>query len=297
MLIFLYKLEMKKIAFLSCDDLTDFVVDDNLLYDSLKKNHPEILFDVVSWSDESINWSNYRFAILRTTWDYTKKIKPFIEKMKQIESSGCELFNPLHIIKWNSFKTYLKDLADKKVPIIDSYFLETESINSLKLKLNEDKQYVIKPVVGASADHIQILSKDEILKKVSSIQDHGIEEIKKWFIQPFIKEVALGERSLFFLNSKFSHAVKKVPKDGDFRVQEEHGGLITSYKPTEEEHQFANHAIEAIGQNLLYARIDFLKTNDGPKLIEMELIEPSFYFRTDLASVTRFIDSVVHLYN
>lgn len=286
---------MKKIAFLSCDDLTDYVVDDNLLYDKLKLKYPEVQFDVVSWSDPNINWSDYKFAILRTTWDYTKKIDSFLLKMEDIQSSGCRLYNSLEVIKWNSYKTYLKFLSEKNVPVIESYFLEFEPESKLTAALTDSKKYVIKPVVGASADNIQILSKSEIVSLIQKIYLKGHEERKKWFIQPFIEEVLLGETSLFFVNSKFSHAVKKVPKSGDFRVQEEHGGIITSYQPTAEEHQFANNILSAIEDELFYARIDFLNTIKGPRLIELELIEPSFYFRTDLKSVDIFIEGLLSL--
>lgn len=286
---------MKKIAFLSCDDLTDFVVDDNLLYEELKSNHPEITFDVRSWSDPSVDWSNYQFAILRTTWDYTKKIKLFLETMEHIQNSGCQLLNPLSVIYWNSHKTYLKELSEKDIPVIESYFLQYESLDALNKTLLDSKKYVLKPVVGASADQIQILSKSEILNFVSKLKSKSEDQLSQWFIQPFIEEVFLGEKSLFYVHSKFSHAVKKVPKQGDFRVQEEHGGLITPYQPLSEELAFAQQVLKALDPNLLYARIDFLQTSNGPKLIELELIEPSFYFRTDPKSVTNFIEGLKEL--
>ncbi len=286
---------MKKIAFLTCDDLTDYVVDDNLLYDKIKTKHPELEFDVVSWSNPDVNWSDYKLAILRTTWDYTKKVDTFLEKMSHIQKCGCDLYNSLNVLKWNSYKTYLKKLSDKEIPIIESHFLEFESESEIVSVLSESKKYVIKPVVGASADNIQILSKTEITNLIQKIYRQGLVESKKWFIQPFIEEVIMGEKSLFFLSSNFSHAVKKVPKSGDFRVQEEHGGIITSYKPTDDEFQFAKNVLKAIDEELFYARIDFLNTANGPQVIELELIEPSFYFRTDLKSVDLFIDNILSI--
>jgi hypothetical protein len=37
-----------------------------------------------------------------------------------------------------------------------------------------------------------------------------------------------GEHSLFYFANRYSHAVVKRPKPGDFRVQEEHGGHIAT---------------------------------------------------------------------
>jgi glutathione synthase/RimK-type ligase-like ATP-grasp enzyme len=276
-----------KIAFLSCDDLSSYVVDDNYLFDALKAEWPELQYDVVSWSESKINWSTYDAAVLRTTWDYTHKRDLFLATLENIENSGCRVFNPIEIIKWNSHKSYMKALNKSGVSIIESYFLDEETVATLNSKLSDDRNYVLKPIVGASAESIQILSKADLLQAISNLTKPS-----DWFIQPFMPEVLEGERSIFYFNSKFSHACKKVPKDGDFRVQEEHGGLITSYIPESSELEFSEMALKAIGQNLLYSRIDFLKTKSGPQLIELELIEPSLYFRTDRQSASNFVSAL-----
>lgn len=273
-----------KIAFLSCDDLSSYVVDDNYLFEALKTEWPDLKYDVVSWSDAKINWADYDAAVLRTTWDYTQKRDLFLATLEKIKNAGCKVYNPIDIITWNSHKSYMKDLKKSGVSIIESYFLDEETGATLDSKLTDDRNYVLKPIVGASAESIKILSKKDLIANVLKLTMP-----EDWFIQPFMPEVLEGERSIFYFNSKFSHACKKVPKDGDFRVQEEHGGLITSYIPESLELEFAEMALKAIGQNLLYSRIDFLKTKSGPQLIELELIEPSLYFRTDSQSASNFV--------
>jgi glutathione synthase/RimK-type ligase-like ATP-grasp enzyme len=278
---------MKKIVFLSCDDLSSYVVDDKYLYNVLKEEYPEILFDVVSWSAPDVNWTKYEFAVVRTTWDYTKRRDEFLAKMNQIHNSGCKVYNSPEILKWNSHKSYLKELQSSGVQIIESYFLDEETPITLNAKLNDNNKFVLKPIVGASADHIRILEKAELLRCISNLENPV-----DWFVQPFMEEVLEGERSIFFFNSKFSHAAKKVPKTGDFRVQEEHGGIITSYLPDTEELEFSNLALKSIKEKLLYARIDFLKTKTGPQLIELELIEPSLYFRTNKQAAYNFAEAL-----
>ncbi len=276
-----------KLAFLSCDDLTSFVVDDNYLFDALAREWPELKYDVLSWSDKNITWAQYDVAILRTTWDYTKNRELFLQTLDLIQKQGCRVFNSLKIIAWNSHKSYLRDLQKLKVSIIESYFLDAETIDSLALKLIEDQIYVLKPIVGASAEAIKVLSKLDLLSAIAKL-----EKPEDWFIQPFMKEVLDGERSIFFFNSKYSHACKKVPKLGDFRVQEEHGGLITSYSPSAVEIDFAASVLKVIDENLLYSRIDYLMTPNGPQLIELELIEPSLYFRTNAQAASNFIKAI-----
>lgn len=275
---------------MTCDDLSDYVVDDEYLYNALKNDWPDLKYDVISWSKTDVDWSQYDFAVIRTTWDYTKRRDEFLIKLGQIESYGCRVLNPISVIKWNSHKSYLKVLEAKNVKIIESYFLDENTAEQLESKLDQDLEYVIKPVVGASADHIRILNKINVVDEVKKLSDP-----KNWFIQPFIKEVLDGERSLFYFNSEFSHACIKVPKAGDFRVQEEHGGLITHYAPNKEDFNFAESVLKAVKHKLLYCRIDFLETKSGPKLIELELIEPSLYFRVTEKSAFNFINALKNI--
>jgi glutathione synthase/RimK-type ligase-like ATP-grasp enzyme len=277
---------MKKFAFLTCDDLTEFVVDDDFAFNEFERQMEDSTYELLSWSDKSVVWSDFDFAVIRTTWDYTKNIDYFLATLKKIEESGCKLLNPYSVVKWNSHKTYLKDLEEKGIDIIPSIFLERETIGSFqeKLRFLNSKKYVLKPTVGASADKIQVLDEEEVLKQFEQCT-----QLQDWFVQPFIEEVLEGEISYFFFGGEYSHAVKKTPKKGDFRVQEEHGGLITIHNANEEEKTNAKKVVSCLDQELLYARVDMLITENGAKLIELELIEPSLYFRIDPKSAARYI--------
>ncbi len=283
---------MKKYVFLTCDDLSDYVVDDELALESFKKICPEDSLDVISWSNESVNWSDYDYAVIRTTWDYTKRLEEFLNVLESIKESGCKLLNSSSIVKWNSRKTYLKDLSKSGIKVIESIFLEDEDLESFKDKLINLPlvKMVIKPVVGASAEKIEILSKAEMIDKFESL-----EKKEDWFVQPFIEEVLEGEISYLFFNNELSHVVKKVPKKGDFRVQEEYGSALSQYTPNEEELNEAQRVVDSIGEKLLYARVDMLKTKEGQRLIELELVEPSLYFRIDPPSSDRFIHALKNI--
>ena len=79
-----------------------------------------------------------------------------------------------------------------------------------------------------------------------------------------------------------------MPKPGDFRVQEEHGAEILSYQAQPWELTHAQNTVDAIAEDLLYARVDAVAFKQSWLLMELELIEPSLYFRTDLQSANRF---------
>ena len=114
-----------------------------------------------------------------------------------------------------------------------------------------------------------------------------------WLIQPFVPEIKDGELSLIFFNGKYSHGVIKKPREGDFRVQKQYGGLYQSFDPDAELLQVADSIIQQIRQPLLFARVDGVMINDKFHLMELELIEPDLYleFGTDIKK--RFVACVV----
>ena len=108
--------------------------------------------------------------------------------------------------------------------------------------------------------------------------------------QPFVRSVVEeGEFSLFFFGGAYSHTALKTPKAHDFRVQEEHGGWIRAVEPEPALRALAEDVMDAVAPTPLQARVDLVRMEgDRFALMELELIEPSLYFRTDAASPDRF---------
>lgn len=100
-----------------------------------------------------------------------------------------------------------------------------------------------------------------------------------------------GEVSLFYFGGTLSHAIVKRPKAGDFRVQEEHGGILERFTPGARWRDAGDTAMAALDTVPLYARVDLVTWNDAPTLIEFELVEPSLYFEFDAAASARFVDA------
>ncbi|HCP12999.1 MAG TPA: hypothetical protein DIT89_11760, partial [Planctomycetaceae bacterium] len=152
---------------------------------------------------------------------------------------------------------------------------------------------VVKPIVGANADNAFRLPRNP----APELLQQAVAAFKQTtaLAQPFISSVtALGEYSLIFFEGQFSHAVLKTPAAGDFRVQEEHGGIIQAIQPPPEMIACAERSLQSCPQPLLYARVDLVLLPDGqPAIMEIELIEPSLYLSFDPQSATRFATSVV----
>ena len=281
---------MKKICFLTCKDLHGYVVDDQLAIDYIQSNH-DYQVTSVPW-DEDYEWKNFNLILIRTTWDYVQRIGEFLPKLEYI-ATQTKLLNSVEVVKWNYHKRYLKDLEKRGVKIVPTHVFQFPSLITPPPEWECDK-FILKPAVSATAYKTIIVKRKDLNNpEVTSILYPG-----DWLLQPFMDNINQGEISLCFYNKTFSHSVLKVPKSGDFRVQEEHGGDIKSYTPDESLLNIGQKIVSAIPFDHLYARVDLVKYKNDFVLMELELIEPSLYFRTNSQSVVHFkraLDKAVQL--
>lgn len=287
---------MPAVAFLSTDNLEAFFVYDELLVPHFKKHGWSV--ETVSWRSELVNWDKFDYVIVRSTWDYQQHAEAFLACLDKINASKATLLNSLPLIKWNIEKHYLKDLEKKGVSVVDtvwgSTFNEAE-LEAAFLHFNCET-VVIKPVLSANADDTFQLSKatwkekKDVLVKTFGQRD--------FMIQPFLHSVVEeGEYSLFYFSGAYSHAIKKVPQQGDFRVQEEHGGRLYSVDIDSTQDAIAQKALSAMPCEALYARVDLVRQNNEWAIMELELIEPSLYFNLDEQSAPRFVKAMLALHD
>jgi glutathione synthase/RimK-type ligase-like ATP-grasp enzyme len=281
---------MKKCAFLSMDSLQGFECYDHLLFEPMANAGWQVT--EISWRNKDVKWSDYDVVCIRSTWDYQDEAEAFLETLENI-SRQTRLENNLNIVKWNINKTYLIDLDISGVHIVPTLWGENLTKGNLlpaykRLNVNE---IIIKPVISANADFTYRLNKSTLLQKEDELI--RVFKDKSYMIQPFMTHIlGEGEYSLFYFSGRFSHCILKTPKEKDFRVQEEHGGILKSIEPDEALLAAADRAIKAIGETLLYARVDFVRNDTNNfALMELELIEPSLYFNMDQKAIHRFVQA------
>ncbi|MBI1372547.1 MAG: hypothetical protein GC159_07275 [Phycisphaera sp.] len=282
---------MRRCAFLTLEDPTGFFIYDQLAFEPLR----DLGWDTVQipWTRRDARWGDYDAVVIRSTWDYQNDPRAFLDTLATIEASGATLLNPRSTCTWNMEKTYLRDLAEKGVPIIPSSWPQRLDRGQLEAAFTElaATAIVVKPIIGANADDTFVLHRDDVDGWADALR---VFADKPAIVQPFIESIRdTGEYSLFYFGGAYSHAVLKTPKRGDFRVQEEHGGQIQTTHPPDALLRVGQSAIDAIDDTLLYARVDLVIMPDGsPALIEIELIEPSLYFNYDAASPVRFAEAL-----
>lgn len=266
------------------DNLANYVSDDELAIAPLNELGWQV--ETISWRDKTIDWSDFEAVIIRTPWDYQKSPKEFLEILREITASKARLENPLKIVEWNLSKLYLRELENvgiKIVPTIwDEKTADEMSFQNWLAHFNAN-EIIIKPIISATAEFTYRL-------KEFSPELTEIFENRAFMVQPFMQNiVSEGEFSLFYFGGIYSHTILKTPKPQDFRVQEEHGGIITQVTPSDKLLDATRKVLDFIAPKPLYARVDFVRDEtDNFCLMELELIEPALYLRMDKNAPKRF---------
>ena len=236
----------------------------------------------VAWSDTSFDWSSTKIALFRTTWDYAEKFTEFSDWLMEV-SMKTKLLNDYETVVWNLDKHYLEDLERAGVNVVETHFMEPGDQRTLRA-IHEEMgwgQTVLKPAISAAAKDTYKLNTSNLTEYEevfsSLIKDESM------LLQPFQTSVIeRGEISLMIIGGVYTHAVLKIAKPGDFRVQDDFGGTVERYEPTEEEIALAEAAVEACEIKPLYARVDIVNDNNGkPAISELELVEPEMWFRNN----------------
>jgi glutathione synthase/RimK-type ligase-like ATP-grasp enzyme len=248
----------------------------------------------VDWADPDYDWSATKIALFRTTWDYFDRIDEFIKWIDLIKDK-VNFINPIELILWNLDKHYLQDLSEKDINIPDTKFVEPGEQTTLSNVFHDTgwKDAILKPAVSGSARHTYRLSENNVEDHETIFQELIAKE--SMLLQSFQNSVLKrGEVALMYFDGNFSHAVQKIAKPGDFRVQSEFGGTVQNYTPTTEELTLGEKSLQACAQVPAYARVDIIDDNDGnPAVSELELIEPELWFRFYPSAGQAMADAII----
>lgn len=276
----------RRCAYLTMDDMGDFVSDAELSIAPMTELGWAV--DMVPWRSR-VDWDDYDLVYIGTPWDYQDDVAAFIGVLETIERSSALLVNGLDLVRWNLEKTYLRELEMRGADIVPSVFFDRFDADRLGtcFAAHDADRIVVKPVVGANADHIAVLT--EPITAATADELRRIFADRPFFVQPFIDSVqSEGEYSLFFLGGDYSHAILKKPKQGDFRTQEEHGADILGVTAPGALVDSARSVLGVVNPQPVYVRADFVRGRGRFLLMELELIEPSLYLRTDPGAPRRF---------
>lgn len=234
----------------------------------------------VFWEDDGNDWRAFDAACPLMAWNYPAAEAVFRRRLAQIDAAGARLVNPLPVLLSNMDKGYLADLARAGAPVPPTLEIDRPDAPSLErafAALDAD-EIVVKPRIGAGAWRQARLRRGAPLPPPEALPPAGA------LVQPFLPAVAEdGEYSLLWFGGRFSHALRKVPKPGDYRTQGQHGAVELAVEAPAAALAAAEAVLAcATSEPLAYARVDLVRGADGQFLLmELELIEPWLYLKQD----------------
>ena len=273
------------IALATCATVPDWEVDDRVFHDALAARGVDSRQCV--WDDPQIDWSRFDLVVIRTTWDYQEKRDAFVAWAERLP---VPLHNPAHVVRWNTHKSYLRDLEARGVPIIPTEWLArgtAPDVASICARRGWRRAF-LKPCVGAtSRETLRFDAADPAAQRhVERLLPH-----EDLMLQPYLSAVETdGELSAIFIDGELTHAVRKVPVPGDYRVQDDFGAKDHAIDFPDV--ALARRVVDAVGEGLLYARADFLAAKEGLLVTELELVEPSFFFRHAHHAAERLAEAI-----
>ena len=247
-------------------------------------------------------------GLLRSPWDYYLRPDEFHAFLDRHERSGRPLLNPVSLVRWNFDKRYLLDLQAQGVRIVPTQIIDTLNDDVLPSLWRDLGELVIKPTVSAGSWRTLRLPvgvrlpNDPPSRTRGAVQDSPSPQPSAYLVQPFLPQIFDGEWSLIFFNGHFSHAVRKRPKAGEFRVQEHYGGTPEALQPSDALLEQAHRSLSALSRipqadcrgMPCYARVDGVCDGEQFLLMELELIEPALFFRHTQGGEDRLALAVRH---
>jgi hypothetical protein len=275
-----------RVAFATNTDFPQCGPDDRTAITELE--HLGVDVTPAVWDDPSIDWATFEAVVVRSTWGYDRRGDEFLEWVERV-SQVSRLWNSPELLRWNSHKGYLLDLARRGADIVPTEVLRRGSSRSLRSVLEERgwSAAVLKPAIGANAALLRVVRADE--REAGEAHLRELLREGDALVQPLLTRVERsGERSLVFLDGRFSHAAEypHVLSGGN----REGTPLAVDDRTCEA----AGRIVAGLPVRPLYARADFLPGDGGAwQLSELELIEPYLFLRTDPGAPGRFARAIV----
>lgn len=260
-----------RMALVTCERPSERDEDVDFLAPALRRR--DVVVETPAWSDPRVEWDSFDLVKLSSPWDYHERPDEFRSWLRSV-APMTNLQNPLPIVEWNLDKRYLRELELAGIPTIPTIWSSPggEEVAIEELERVGWSEVVIKPVIDLSAMNLVRVAA-EVAPQMLERYDRPV------LLQPYLPSVAAaGELSLVYLDGGFSHALRKRPAAGDFRVQPLYGGTHEPAETSADERRIGDRAVELAPGAPLYGRVDVVAGGAGdPLVIELELIEPSLY--------------------
>ncbi|MBN9503779.1 MAG: hypothetical protein BGO01_08365 [Armatimonadetes bacterium 55-13] len=271
---------MSRLGIVTCLELPEPDVDEEILLAALRAKGIDAT--MVAWDDQTVDWQQFDLSVVRSTWNYPETPKEFKEWLQRVDSL-TPILNSAQTMASNIDKRYLAGLEERGVKVVPTMWLSQGSrIESMRFPWPD---VVIKPSISAGS----WLTKRFDATNPLALQflSESLQE-RDMMVQPYLNSVEIGsEIACVWIDGEVTHGVRKAPRFDDDEESVSH-----AVDPSDDERKFAMELMEGISENPLYARIDLILHEGELYLSELELIEPSLFFKQSPYALERFVIAV-----
>ncbi len=277
-----------RVALASCLEPPEPDVDEPLLVDALRRAGADV--EVLAWDDPSAPFDEHDLVVLRSTWNYFEHLDAFLAWADRV-GRITRLRNAPATVRWNAVKTYLRDLEVRGVPIVPTELVSRGRAPDFSALLRERgwAEAVVKPLVSAGSFRTARFAAGDSDRAQAFLDDLARDRdvmIQEWM--PAVE--TYGERSLVWIDGELTHAIRKSPRFA--------GGVeqVSDEVPiADDERAFAHRVLDPIAKEhrLLYARVDTIRDGDVLRIMELELVEPSLFFKQCPRALDRFVRAAI----
>ena len=273
----------------TASDQPDITASDRLYADALQRRGFRVAG--APWDGPRAAFDGAAAVVVRSTWGYYRAVDSFRDWAEAM-SAASRLFNPLGLVRWNLRKDYVGKLAAAGVRVPQSYFVACDAAAIDKVFAETGWSHaVVKPATGASGYSVELTTREDVAGSVArlAIEAHRTGVL----LQEFLPEIAEGELSLVYFGGVFSHAVRKRPPRGEFRVNSRFGATRSAETPSRAVAEQGAAALRALPDLPLYARVDGAVRDGQLIVIEVEVPEPALFMEFDPWSAERFAEATL----
>jgi len=278
----------RTIVLATASDQPDITASDRLYADALARHG----FSVVGapWDGPSAAFDGAAAVVIRSTWGYYRASDAFGD-WTEVMAATSRLFNPIGLVRWNLRKDYIGKLAAASVRVPQTHFVAcaVETIDKVFAETGWSRA-VVKPLTGASGYSVELVAREGVAGAVSRLATDARAGV---LVQEFLPEIADGELSLIYFDGVFSHAVRKRPPQGEFRVNSRFGATRSAEMPPRAVTDQGAAALRTLPEVPLYARVDGVVRDGALIVIEVEVLEPALFLDFDPGSAERFAAATI----
>jgi len=188
--------------------------------------------------------------------------------IKQFQIAGVAVINNhLAVLRAKNKLRTMQSLGKGKIPMPKTFMISSKEYIDDAVKYIGKFPMILKTVTGSHGSGVSIVESKRGLRSVVELimRNEGPEPL---MLQEYVRESKGKDIRVFIVGKRILAAMERIAtKKGEFRSNFHLGGRVRVAEMSRKEKDVAFSAVKAIGLDM--AGVDILRTNDGPKVLEV----------------------------